>query len=55
MDKEINIREVQNGYEVTVNNTSVKGIYVFKSNEEILMLEQVGKWLTTRKVVVKER
>lgn len=55
MDKEIHIKEVQNGYEVAVKDTAVKGIYVFKSNEEMLMLEQIGKWLTTKRVVVKER
>lgn len=55
MDKEISIREVQNGYQVNVKDTTINGIYVFKSNEEILMLETIGKWLTTRKVVVTER
>lgn len=54
MNKEIIIREVQNGYQVAVKDSTREGIYVFKSTEELLMLETIGKWVVNKRVVVKE-
>lgn len=54
MNKEINIKEVENGYQVAVKDTTRNGVYVFKSGEIFLMLETVGKWINGKPVKVKE-
>lgn len=54
MNKEINVKEVENGYQVSVKDSTRNGVYVFKSSEIFVMLETVGKWINGKPVKVKE-
>lgn len=54
MIREVNIREVNNGYQLVLKDETVGGEYVYSSLEIFQMLEKIGKFLYGKKVNVEE-